>query len=80
VTVGCCVGVLLYTPFEERIHGIQIWRGEVRRVNPAARSVSLLPTLVNDSKSILKCILSHKQKACSCAPSTTGAAYAASGA
>jgi len=36
--------------------------------------------VVNDSKAILKCIISRKQKACSCAPSTTGAAYAASGA
>jgi len=35
---------------------------------------------VNDSKAILKCIISHKQKACSCMSSTTGAAYAASGA
>jgi len=36
--------------------------------------------VVNDSKAILKYIISRKQKACSCAPSTTGAAYAASGA
>ena len=35
--------------------------------------------VVNDSEAILKCILSRKQKACSCAHSTTGAAYAASG-
>ena len=35
---------------------------------------------MNDSKSILKCIISRKQKACSCTPSTTEAAYAASGA
>ena len=35
--------------------------------------------VVNDSKANLKCIISRKQKACSCAPSTTGAAYAASG-
>jgi len=36
--------------------------------------------VVNDSKAILKCIFSRKQKACSCTSSTTGAAYAASGA
>jgi hypothetical protein len=36
--------------------------------------------VVNDSKAILKGIISRKQKACSCTPSTTGAAYAASGA
>jgi len=36
--------------------------------------------VVNDSKAILKCIISRKQKACSCTSSTTGAAYAASGA
>jgi len=35
---------------------------------------------VNDSKAILKCIISRKQKACSCTSSTTGAVYAASGA
>ena len=29
--------------------------------------------VVNDSKAILKCIISRKQKACSCTPSTTGA-------
>jgi len=36
--------------------------------------------VVNDSKAILKSIISRKQKACSCTSSTTGAAYAASGA
>ena len=36
--------------------------------------------VVNASKAILKRIISRKQKACSCTPSTTGAAYAASGA
>jgi len=36
-------------------------------------------TVVNDSKAILICIISRKQKACSCTSSTTGAAYAASG-
>ena len=35
--------------------------------------------VVNDSKAILKFIISRKQKACSCTSSTTGAAYAASG-
>ena len=35
---------------------------------------------MNDSKAILRCIISRKQKACSCTSSTTGAAYAASGA
>jgi len=35
--------------------------------------------VVNDSKAILKCIISRKQEACSCAASTTGAVYAASG-
>jgi len=30
----------------------------------------------NDFKPILKCSISRKQKACSCAPSMTGAAYA----
>ena len=32
-----------------------------------------------DSKAILKCIISRKQKMCSCAPTTTGTAHAASG-
>jgi len=36
--------------------------------------------VLNDSKAILKYVISRKQKACSCTPSTTGAAYAASGA
>jgi len=35
---------------------------------------------LNYSKPILNCITSRKQKACSCAPSKAGAAYAASGA
>jgi len=34
----------------------------------------VLPLQVTDSKAILKCIISRKQKACSCTPSTTGAA------
>ena len=34
--------------------------------------------VVTDSKAILKCIISRKQKACSCTSSTTGAAYTAS--
>jgi len=32
-----------------------------------------------DFKAVLNCIISRKQKACSCAASTTGAAHAASG-
>jgi len=36
--------------------------------------------VVNDSRAILNCIISRKHKACSCTPSTTGAAYAAGGA
>ena len=36
--------------------------------------------VVNDSKVMRQCIISRKQKACSCTSSTTGAAYAASGA
>jgi len=35
--------------------------------------------VANESKAILKYMIFRKQKACSCAPSTTGAAYAASG-
>jgi len=38
------------------------------------------PAVLNDPKTILKYIICRKQKACFCAPSTTGAAYAASGA
>jgi len=36
--------------------------------------------VVDDSKAILKCIISRNHKACSCTPLATGAAYAASGA
>ena len=45
-----------------------------------SRSQISKAAVMNDSKAILKCIISRKQKACSCTPSTTGAAYAASGA
>jgi len=55
---------------------------------PPTQKAVLLPyppqiskaAVVNDSKAILKCIISRTQKACSCTSSTTGAAYAASGA
>jgi len=47
---------------------------------PWARKSGHNEKRANDSKAILKCTISRKQKACSCTSPTTGAAYAASGA
>jgi len=45
-----------------------------------AQSIPRVNIVVHDSEAIFKCIIFRKQKSCSCAPSTTGATYAASGA
>jgi len=64
-------GVLLHV-FDNRSRVCALWAYVNQQISKAA--------VVNDSKAILVCGISRKQKACSCTSSTTGAAYAASGA
>ena len=54
----------------------QLARGEIAYKN----QTESVKSEVNHSKATPKCIISRKQKACACKSSTTGAAYAASGA
>jgi len=65
------------------VQGILYVRGDLgirRALFTRAQVLGPLCT-IDDSKAILKCIFSRKQKAaCSCTPLTTGAAYTASGA
>jgi len=56
-----------------------IGNGNIVFVTHHTQQISKVAVL-NDSKAILKCIITRKQNACSCTPSKTGAAYAASGA
>jgi len=51
-----------------------VWLPVMVRVHQAEYGIHIL---VAASQEYLKCIISRKQKACSCTPSTTGAAYAA---
>jgi len=63
-----------------RTHSHIRTRTRARRHSWPSRHGTSASLVVNDSKAILNCIISRKQKACSYTSSTTGAAYAASGA